>query len=103
MGTSISSSSGKPMPPLLPTSSHPTILLGSGVTMTKVGVPKANIVNVGRAAAAGAGGAMESTAAVSGTASNKRKRVYVPKQRAGQVSVVDPELFRIKLVLDLTF
>jgi hypothetical protein len=92
MGTSISSSSGKPMPPLLPTSSHPTILLGSGVTMTKVGVPKANIVNVGRAAAAGAGGAMESTAAVSGTAaSNKRKRVYVPKQRAGQVSVVDPE------------
>jgi hypothetical protein len=89
MGTSISSSSsGKPMPPLLPTSSHPTILLGSGVTMTKVGVPKANIVNVGRAAA-GAGGAMESTAAVSGTASNKRKRVYVPKQRAGQVSVVE--------------
>jgi hypothetical protein len=64
--------------------------------MTKVGVPKANIVNVGRAAAAGAGGAMESTAAVSGTAaSNKRKRVYVPKQRAGQVSVVDPELFKI--------
>ncbi len=92
MGTGISSSSGKPMPPLLPTSSHPTILLGSGVTMTKVGVPKANIVNVGRAAAAGAGGAMESTAAISGTAaSNKRKRVYVPKQRAGQVSVVDPE------------
>jgi hypothetical protein len=92
MGTSISSSSGKPMPPLLPTSSHPTILLGSGVTMTKVGVAKANIVNVGRAAAAGAGGAMESTAAGSGTASNnKRKRAYVPKQRAGQVSVVDTE------------
>jgi len=79
-------SSSKPMPPLLPSHSHPTILLGSGVTMTKVGVAKANIVNVGRAAASGAA---ESTAAVSGN--NKRKRSYVPKQRTAQVSVLDPE------------
>ena len=95
-----------------------------GLTISKVTVPKANIVNVGRAAAAAqpkgvaglsgvtitpigasTAGSSETTAAKEGVVSNKRKRTYVPK-RVAQVPLVEvggprlPKLPRIPKITD---